>query len=312
MFLDTFVCTSESSIPDLNDLQLECTVSLEAAYNDMVLENCQLKYQAMVEGVSVIHEGVIESIKNFFKAIFNAIKKFFGGGSSGGGGGGSTSRNIAMLKKQLRDKRVKEGMEYLHDHPDLLDKFKIPDTETIVNIKSEDIDKGFNDAIEFASKIIIQTSNPNSKAVLDSDKIALETLRFFIQSAFVKYHPITSAKIDSLADFKKALLDHTKLKTPSDLDLNQFESYQDVIDSLDEMTQAMQKQKNIILKQMEEFEKNIINQVPKEYTSIACKVAKTLTNACMIYFSYNYYVTNQMAQVTRQVFDMAIKINTKQ
>ena len=43
MFLDTFVCTSESSIPDLNDLQLECAVSLEAAYNDMVLENCQLK-----------------------------------------------------------------------------------------------------------------------------------------------------------------------------------------------------------------------------------------------------------------------------
>ena len=312
MFLDTFVYTSESSIPDLNDLQLECAVSLEAAYNDMVLENCQLKYQAMVEGVSVIHEGVIESIKNFFKAIFNAIKKFFGGGSSGGGGGGSTSRNIAMLKKQLKDKRVKEGMEYLRNHPDLLDKFKIPDGDTIVEIKSEDIDKGFNDAIEFASKIIINTSNPNSKAVLDSDKIALETLRFFIQSAFVKYHPITSAKIDSLADFKKALLDHTKLKTPSDLDLNQFESYQDVIDSLDEMTQAMQKQKNIILKQMEEFEKNIINQVPKEYTSIACKVAKTLTNACMIYFSYSYHVTNQIAQVTRQVFDMAIKINTKQ
>ena len=73
MFLDTFVCTSESSIPDLNDLQLECAVSLEAAYNDMVLESCQLKYQAMVEGVSVIHEGVIESIKNFFKAIFRAI-----------------------------------------------------------------------------------------------------------------------------------------------------------------------------------------------------------------------------------------------
>ena len=179
MFLDTFVYTSESSIPDLNDLQLECAVSLEAAYNDMVLENCQLKYQAMVEGVSVIHEGVIESIKNFFKAIFNAIKKFFGGGSSSsGGGGGSTSRNIAMLKKQLKDKRVKEGMEYLHNHPDLLDKFKIPDGDTIVKIQSDDISKGLKDAIEFANKIV-KTADPNSKVVMNGDQIALETLRFF-------------------------------------------------------------------------------------------------------------------------------------
>ena len=140
MFLDTFVCTSESSIPDLNDLQLECAVSLEAAYNDMVLESCQLKYQAMVEGVSIIHEGVIESIKNFFKAIFRAIKKFFGGGSSGGGGGGS-SRSIATLKKQSKDERVREGLEYLSNHPELLDKHKIPDEKTIVNFKSEDLNK---------------------------------------------------------------------------------------------------------------------------------------------------------------------------
>lgn len=311
MFLDTFMNVSESSIPDLNDLQLECAVSLEAAYNDMVLESCQLKYQAMVEGVSVIHEGVIESIKNFFKAIFNAIKKFFGGDSSGGGGGGSTSRNIAMLKKQLKDKRVKEGMEYLHNHPDLLDKFKIPDGDTIVKIQSDDISRGLKDAIEFANKIV-KTADPNSKVVMNADQIALETLRFFIKSAFVKYHPITSAKIDSLADFKKALLDHTKLKTFSDLGLDEFESYQEVIDSLDELNRVMQKQKNIVLTQMEEFKKNVINQVPKEYASIACKVAKTLTNASMIYCSYSCHVSNQTAQVARQVFDMAIKINTKQ
>ena len=38
MFLDTFVCTSESSILNFDDLQLEYTVSLEAAYNDFMLE----------------------------------------------------------------------------------------------------------------------------------------------------------------------------------------------------------------------------------------------------------------------------------
>ena len=82
MFLDTFMDDAsegimQNSVPDLEDLQLEYAVSLEAAYNDVMLEMCQLKYQALVEGVDVIHEGVIESIKNFFKKLFNSNEKFF-------------------------------------------------------------------------------------------------------------------------------------------------------------------------------------------------------------------------------------------
>lgn len=232
MFLDTFVCTSESSIPDLNDLQLECAVSLEAAYNDMVLESCQLKYQAMVEGVSVIHEGVIESIKNFFKAIFRAIKKFFG--SSSGGGGGGSSRNVATLKKISKDERVRKGLEYLFNHPELLDKHKIYDVETIVNIKPEELSKGLKEAMEFANNYVASiANNPDSKVALDGDKIALETLRFFIRNTFVNYIPIMSAKIDSLADFKKALFDHTKLVIPSDLGLDAHGGYEAMLDDMD-------------------------------------------------------------------------------
>ena len=309
MFLDTFVCTSESSIPDLNDLQLECAVSLEAAYNDMVLESCQLKYQAMVEGVSIIHEGVIESIKNFFKAIFRAIKKFFGGGSSGGGGGGS-SRSVATLKKQSKDERVRKGLEYLFNHPELLDKHKIPDEETIVNVKSEDLNKGLKDAMDFANKLITDLfNNPDSKVALNGDQ---EILRCFIRSTFVNYIPIMSAKIDSLADFKKALFDHTKLVTPSDLGLDTYGGYEAVLDALDEKEQNLQKHKAVVTKQMEEFEKNVISQVPEEYASLACKVAKYLTSATMVYVAYVYKVTNQIIQVTRQIFDMAMKIDTKQ
>ena len=257
MFLDAFVCTSKSSIPDLNDLQLECAVSLEAAYNDMVLENCPLKYQAMVEGVSVIHEGVIESIKNFFKAIFRAIKKFFGGSSSGGGGG--SSRSVATLKKQSKDERVRKGLEYLFNHPELLDKHKIPDEETIVNVKSEDLNKGLKDAMDFANKLITDLfNNPDSKVALNGDQ---EILRCFIRSTFVNYIPIMSAKIDSLADFKKALFDHTKLVTPSDLGLDTYGGYEAVLDALDEKEQNLQKHKAVVTKQMEEFEKNVINRI---------------------------------------------------
>ena len=311
MFLDTFVCTSESSIPDLNDLQLECVVSLEAAYNDMVLESCQLKYQAMVEGVSIIHEGVIESIKNFFKAIFRAIKKFFGGSSSGGGGG--SSRNVATLKKMSKDERVRKGLEYLFNHPELLDKHKIPDVETLVNIKSTELKKGLKEAMEFATNAVTSiANNPDSKVALDGDQIALETLRFFIRNTFVNYIPIMSAKIDSLDDFKKALFDHTKLVIPSDLGLDAHGGYEAMLDDMDKEEQNLQKQKAIVTKQLEEFEKNVISNVPKEYAGIACKVAKNLTNACMIYFAYGCKVTNQLFQETRQIFDMALKIDTKQ
>lgn len=319
MFLDTFMDDAsegimQNPVPELADLQLECAVSLEAAYNDMVLESCQLKYQAMVEGVSVIHEGVIETIKNFFKAIFKAIQKFFGGGSSGGGGG--SSRNTAMLKKQLQDKRVKEGMEYILNHPELLDKIKILDDDTIVKIQPEDIEKGLKDAIN-TSQMNVQTmtniaNNPDgSKAVLDGDKIALDALRVFVKSAFAGYSAIASAKIDSLADFKQALQNHTKLMTPSALNMTEFNSYQEVINVLDELGQAMQKEKVVTKKQMEEFQKKAINEVPPEYASIVCKVAKILTNATMIYCSYGCRVVDQMTQAARQIFDMAMKLNTK-
>ena len=45
MFLDAFIENASESNVDLADAQLECAVSLEAAYNDVMLEMCQLKYQ---------------------------------------------------------------------------------------------------------------------------------------------------------------------------------------------------------------------------------------------------------------------------
>lgn len=212
-----------------------------------------------------------------------------------------------------KDERVRKGLEYLFNHPELLDKHKIPDVETLVNIKPEELSKGLKEAMEFANNAVASIAkNPDSKVALDGDQIALETLRFFIRNTFVNYIPIMSAKIDSLADFKKALFDHTKLVIPSDLGLDAHGGYEAMLDDMVKEEQNLQKRKAIVTKQLEEFEKNVINNVPKEYAGIACKVAKNLTNANMIYFAYGCTVANQIFQETRQIFDMALKIDTKQ
>ena len=128
MFLDTFMNKSESSIPDLNDLQLEYAVSLETAYNDFMLEGCRLEFQTISENssVEVLNEGIFDLIKKFFKTIWNFLKKIFGvkgsGGSSGGGGssgssgGGSSSGGSTNTKEQKKeaeklDKELEEKKE---------------------------------------------------------------------------------------------------------------------------------------------------------------------------------------------------------
>ena len=112
MFLDTFMDDAsegimQNPIPDLEDLQLEYAVSLETAYNDFMLEGCQLEFQAICEGrAEILHEGIVSSIVNFFKKIWRMICKVFGfdsGSSSGGGGGGGASReNISKCRARMR------------------------------------------------------------------------------------------------------------------------------------------------------------------------------------------------------------------
>ena len=111
MFLDAFMNTSESSIPDFDDLQLEYAVSLETAYNDFMLEGCQLEFQTICEGrTEILNEGILSSIVNFFKKIWRMICKVFGfgdgGGSNssggGGGGGGASLQNISKCRARMR------------------------------------------------------------------------------------------------------------------------------------------------------------------------------------------------------------------
>ena len=323
MFLDTFMDDAsegimENPVPELEDLQLECAVSLEAAYSDLMLEGCQLKYQEIAEGASVsaINEGVIEAIKNFFKKLFNAIKKFFGFGSSGDGGGSSISHNTAILKKQLEDKRVEKGLRYLGSHLELLngEEFKFPDDNGLSEISDQEINNGLKAAMDYA-QISIKTNNADgekSTNTLDSDKIALDALRAFIKVVFKRHGTIASAKINSLSDFKNTLDGYTKMLVPNqlDTDVNQ-NNYREKLDDLDECYQQMQKYKKVVIRLMERFQKKVINEMPQEYSAIGCKVAKILANAVMIFYSYELRITKRICEVLHRILELAIKVSTK-
>ena len=139
MFLDTFMDDAsegimQNPIPDLEDLQLEYAVSLETAYNDFMLEGCQLEFQAICEGrAEILHEGIVSSIANFFKKIWRMICKVFGfdsGSSSGGGGGGASPEYISKCRARMRKlmarpeseirKRLESWKQIKIYHPHLL------------------------------------------------------------------------------------------------------------------------------------------------------------------------------------------------
>ena len=66
---------------NLDDAQLECAVDVERAWGEMMLECCAMEFKAYQESGNVnavINENVIESIKKWFKKVWDAIKRFFG------------------------------------------------------------------------------------------------------------------------------------------------------------------------------------------------------------------------------------------
>ena len=80
MFLDKRNHSTFSEGASLDDAMLECAVDVERAWGEMMLECCALEFRAYQESgdIGAVNEGVLESIKNWFKKVWNAIKRFFG------------------------------------------------------------------------------------------------------------------------------------------------------------------------------------------------------------------------------------------
>ena len=80
MFLDKRNYSTFSEGASLDDAMLECAVDVERAWGEMMVECCALEFKAYQESgdIGAVNEGVLESIKNWFKKVWNAIKRFFG------------------------------------------------------------------------------------------------------------------------------------------------------------------------------------------------------------------------------------------
>ena len=325
MFLDTFMDDAsegimENPIPDLDDLQLECAVSLEAAYNDAMLEVCQLKYQSLVEGVNIVNEGVIDSIKNFFKKLFNAIKKFFGFSSSSGG---ASPSNIGKLKKKVINdgKKIAAGLKYISEHPELNDKYKIVDPDTFIP-QYVDIESCLASAIKNTEYTIEKFKNEleyGNDVDVDGDKIALDTLRTFVNKIDMESESnfIVTEEINSLDDFKKIINNQIKYTT-----IKRYidgRDLADIADGINEMLDELEKEvlnssnyRPIVEKQMKKFEDKVVSQANEYYpqfANIALKSANILTRACIIGADYSRKVINEAYRTSLEVIVAAGKID---
>lgn len=298
----------ENPIPELEDLELECAVSLEAAYNDVMLEMCQLKYQSLVEGVAVIHEGVIESIKNFFKKLFSVINKFFGGTNNDTN---TASQGLDNLKKKSNDNRVAAGVRWMLKHPEISEKYKLIGYDTLF-IGDIDFDSSICAAGNYGIDRIKNDSNP------DGDKIALDVLHTFIKSAFKGTGKINVNQINSLADYKKALYSHVQFVPMNEIFGNDYnKSDRGVQMGIDKMKSKIPnaiKYKKMIERHMHAYENEIIKVVENEHSnrlSIACKIIKTISQACMITISYGQWLNGETLHRFSRVFNAAAAVNAK-
>ena len=92
-----------------NDALIEGAVEMESAYYELVTESCQIKFQQVSESTSIeaLNEGVIDSIKNFFKKLWNAITKLFSGGSDGSGSAKEEiKKNTELLDYMTKNKEA--------------------------------------------------------------------------------------------------------------------------------------------------------------------------------------------------------------
>ena len=111
MFLDQI---NESNLDfdfedHFNDALIEGAIEMESAYYELVTESCQIKFQQVSESTSIeaLNEGVIDSIKNFFKKLWNAITKLFSGGSDGSGSAKEEiKKNTKLLDYMAKNKEA--------------------------------------------------------------------------------------------------------------------------------------------------------------------------------------------------------------
>ena len=276
MFLDTFAENSASESIDLVDLELECAVSLEVAYNDLMLEGCQVEFQGFYEGSSLeaINEGIFDVIKKFFRTIWNFLKKIFGikgsGGSSGGGSsGGSTNTKDQKKEAEDLDKEVEESkdeIEFMLDPSDEMKKKKIVEKwkkkwKELANYKIvkklRKKERDLSDTPSFPptyDDVEDKEAMENEETWKECKHDLLEKIKADIQEdgmtiiddPFISICPISKSFFESLIDKMNELCE--SIRDIQDIDQHKFETNQKlleceflraIIDAIDETTKTM-------------------------------------------------------------------------
>ena len=220
MFLDVFMNKSESSIPNFDDLQLEYAVSLEAAYNDFMLEGCRLEFQTFSENssVEVLNEGIFDLIKKFFKAIWNFLKKIFGvkgsGGSSGGGSssgssgsssGGSTNTKEQKKEAEKLDKELEENKEEVENVIAVAkeEDSKKSEAEEKLKKKMDEAQKKMEKEKkpEKKEKSIQQIRDEVEKQIMNEIEEEIRRIRnLMVKDPFINVCPISASFFNTLVD----------------------------------------------------------------------------------------------------------------
>ena len=138
MFLDKRNHSTFSEGASLDDAMLECAVDVEHAWGEMMVECCALEFRAYQESgdIGAVNEGVLESIKNWFKKVWNAIKRFFGKAVA-------AIRSKTMSCKEFYEKYKKDidaGLSKIKDfkgYKYALGEFKIVDIANTVGAEAK-------------------------------------------------------------------------------------------------------------------------------------------------------------------------------
>lgn len=157
MFLDKRNYSTFSEGASLDDAMLECAVDVERAWGEMMLECCALEFRAYQESgdIGAVNEGVIETIKNWFKKVWNAIKRFFGKAVA-------AIRSKTMSCKEFYEKYKKDidaGLSKIKDfkgYKYALGEFKIVDIANTVGAEAKLAGYLKKDKDEEATKDIIK------------------------------------------------------------------------------------------------------------------------------------------------------------
>ena len=259
MILDRYIAENksiDSAVALLDDLALECVVSLEVAHNDLMLECCQVEFQAVTEGHSVeaINEGIFDIIKKFFKAIWNMLKKIFGikgSGGSGGSSGGGGSTNTKEQKKEADEvdkeleRQKKEFDEMLEEENKRLEKAKKEAEE--LKKKADEVHKRLEKEKGDSEKLRQARLDVEAQIRAEIEDEINKIRDTKINDPFVTICPISTSFFNSLVDKMNELCED--MRTVPDMDQRKFESMQKIIeikflreicDAIDRTTQDME------------------------------------------------------------------------